>query len=377
MVDRTTFFISAQGVAGSGQAPLAVPGALGHDGLFMLAAIMGFIALASLAGVIASRRSMRAVNRQARAGASSMSDLLRTVRMAESIADLGFWQYDPATAEQFWSPGMRRMFGLGEDEELVAGDVETVLYASGIDLVGRTREHLAEVKPFTLRFDGKDHAGKPRSLLVQACNLRREGGEVKRVVAVLRDITDEVSRERALESSRRKAEREATLARKLAETDALTGLANRRFVMRELDRLVLEMRASGASLAVIAFDIDRFKRINDTYGHLVGDRVLQRLAEIARAQTRSGDVLGRLGGEEFVWIVPETDRDPAEQMAERLRAAIAHGSSVGDVPAITVSVGLAALVPGDSSLALFSRADRALYEAKEGGRNKVVLAQAA
>ncbi|MEE4155147.1 MAG: diguanylate cyclase [Erythrobacter sp.] len=377
MVDRTPSFLGAQSPAVTGLEPVSLANALGHEGLLLLVVVLGVVALGSLAGVIASRRAVREANRRARARASSMGDLLRTVRMAESIADLGFWQYDPANAEQIWSPGMRRMFGIGEEEELVPGDVETLLFASGIDLVGRTRDHADKREPFTLRFDGEDYDGKPRSLLVQACNLRGGGGEVVRVLGVLRDITEQVSRERALEISRRKAERAANQARRLAETDPLTGLANRRRVMSELDRLILAMRASGGVLAVITFDIDRFKRVNDTYGHLAGDRVLERIAAIARGQTRVGDVLGRLGGEEFAWIAPGADRCQAEQLAERLRAAIAHGSALPDMPAVTVSVGLAALAPCDSSLALFARADQALYDAKKSGRNKVVLARAA
>ena len=120
--------------------------------------------------------------------------------------------------------------------------------------------------------------------------------------------------------------------------------------------------------------IDRFKRVNDTHGHLEGDRILRRVAQIAGEYIREGDVVGRVGGEEFVWIIPGVNQLVAEQMAERLRQAIAQGSGVGAVPNVTISVGLAQLRPGDTSLSVFSRADNALYAAKDGGRNLVKLA---
>ena len=114
--------------------------------------------------------------------------------------------------------------------------------------------------------------------------------------------------------------------------------------------------------------------MNDTHVHLEGDKVLQNVARIASEFTRSGDVVGRVGGEEFVWILPEVNQLLAEQMAERLRQAIAQGSAAGAAPNVTISVGLAQLRSADTSLTLFSRADNALYDAKEGGRNLVKLA---
>lgn len=356
---------------------LPLVSSLGEGGLIVIVAVLGLLAIGSLAGIISARRRAREATRMARASTHQMNELLRTVRMAESICDLGFWQYEPATGKQHWSAGMRRMFGVGEDEKMVSGDAETLLFANDIDLVGSAMGRGKEQSPFTMRFEFQAIDGAARSLLVQACHQRGRDGEIVRVIAVLRDVTEEIRRERALDMRRLEAEREADKARELAETDALTGLANRRCVMRELDRLILAMRSAGQPLTMMTFDIDHFKRVNDTFGHIVGDQVLQRVAQIALHEIRSGDVLGRLGGEEFVWILPGIDRRQAEHLAERLRQAIAQGSALGTTPSVTVSVGLAALGPGDSSLGLFSRADRALYDAKEGGRNQVALAAAA
>ena len=342
--------------------------------LAVIASALALVALVSAGGVVVARRDARDASRLARQRGRAMNELLRTVRMAESIADLGVWQYDPTTGEQQWSDGMRRLFGIEHDDEFVAGDAETLLYANDIDLIAHVTRQASERSPFTLHYDIHGYDGVPRSISVQACNLFGQGGKVVRIIAVVRDVTDQISRERALEDSRQAAELEAHAARELAETAPLTGLANRRRVMKELDRLIIEARDFGRPLVLVVFDIDRFKLVNDTHGHLEGDKMLQNVARIAGDHTRHGDMIGRVGGEEFVWIIPEVNQLLAEQMAERLRQAIANGSSVGAVPNVTISVGLAQLRNADTSLTLVSRADNALYDAKEGGRNLVKLA---
>lgn len=348
--------------------------AAGNGLLVLLAAGLAIVAMASLAGVFVARRQAREAARLARQRARAMNELLRTVRMAESIANLGIWQYDPTTGEQQWSDGMRKLFGVDHDDEFVAGDAETLLYANDIDLISHVARHKAERSPYALRYDIHGYDGVPRVISVQACNLFGANAQVVRVIAVVRDVTGEFMRERELEDSRKAAEREALVAKELAETDPLTGLANRRRVMAELDNFIIQSRHTAQPMVLVVFDIDRFKQVNDTYGHLEGDKVLQRVAQIASDCTREGDLVGRVGGEEFVWIIPRASLELAEPMAERLRQAIAQGSSVGDVPAVTISVGLAQLRRLDTSLTLFSRADNALYDAKESGRNRVRLA---
>lgn len=338
------------------------------------ALVLALVAMVSLAGVVSARRDARESARLVRERGRALHELLRTVRMAESIAELGVWQYDPITGEQQWSDGMRHLFGVDHDDEFVAGDAETLLYANDINLIAHVSRRSAERAPFTLHYDIHGFDGVPRSISVQACNLFGEGGKVVRIIAVVRDVTDQRSRERRLVDERRAAEMAALAAREMAQTDPLTGLANRRLVMAELDRLVMESRERETPLVLALFDIDRFKRVNDTHGHLEGDRVLQRVAQIARDCIREGDVIGRVGGEEFVWIIPQANQLMAEQMAERLRQAMAGRSGVGAVPHVTISVGLAQMRGGDTSLTLFSRADNALYAAKEGGRNLVRLA---
>jgi two-component system cell cycle response regulator len=163
----------------------------------------------------------------------------------------------------------------------------------------------------------------------------------------------------------------------LAATDSLTGLHNRRYALYQLERIIAR---PGRGVAVMMLDLDYFKAINDRHGHGAGDAVLQLVARRLRAQLRSGDLLARIGGEEFLVALPETDRLRALDCAERLRQAISGtpfdlGSGAPAVR-VTMSVGLA-LSPGGSAEApesLIDRADRALYGAKSEGRDQVTLA---
>lgn len=352
----------------------ALASAIGTDTLLVACIVLGVVAAIAVGSVLVARKQTRSAARTARARAASMQDLLRMVRMAESIAGIGVWQYDPVTGVQHWSDGLKRLFGMEPGEDFVAGDAETLLYANDIDLIGNVNANAHQRDPYTLHFEIFGYDGLPRTITVEACNLMGKDSRVVRVVAVIRDITSQKERERELESSRAAAVNEAARALELAGTDPLTGLANRRRIMAELDKLVVSAHSQDAPLMLVMFDIDHFKSVNDTFGHLEGDKVLQRVAHIASTQARESDLVGRVGGEEFVWIVPFTDENTARIMTERLRQSIAKGSAAGTVPPVTISAGYTALQPGDTALSLFARADGALYDAKDAGRNRVRMA---
>jgi diguanylate cyclase (GGDEF)-like protein/PAS domain S-box-containing protein len=158
---------------------------------------------------------------------------------------------------------------------------------------------------------------------------------------------------------------------RLAETDALTGLANRRAFEARLEREVARARRTGAPLSVVVLDLDHFKEVNDRHGHEEGDRALRTLAERMRAATRASDVIARIGGEEFAWLLPGTPAEGAHAMAERLRGVVA-AEPFGIAGTRTISGGVAELGPGDDGAALLRAADMRLYAAKSSGRDRVL-----
>lgn len=162
----------------------------------------------------------------------------------------------------------------------------------------------------------------------------------------------------------------------LSITDSLTGLHNRRYMEGHLRTLVSEAVRTGRNLSMLVADIDFFKAVNDTYGHDAGDAVLREFAVRLKRNTRGVDLACRLGGEEFVIIMPDTDMTHAYQVGERLRACVASDEfpiGEGQHIRVTASVGVATLeTPDDTPEVMFKRADSALYIAKKRGRNRVV-----
>lgn len=163
----------------------------------------------------------------------------------------------------------------------------------------------------------------------------------------------------------------------LAITDQLTGLYNRRFLFGQLAPLVQRSQCGGEAVSVMTIDIDHFKRLNDTYGHDAGDAVLRDFAVRLGSNTRPSDFACRMGGEEFVVIMPRTTGDIACLAAERLRRSVCASAfmvpGVAHALDVTVSIGVAAATSSDDSVeTLLKRADEALYEAKRTGRNRVI-----
>lgn len=202
------------------------------------------------------------------------------------------------------------------------------------------------------------------------------GDLARAVVGMAMQLHEAGLRARKLEQTRRRLQEQASLLRELAVVDELTGLYNRRFFERRLTYEVDRFARYHQDLALVLFDVDHFKRINDTYGHPAGDAVLKELAARARQAVRASDLVARVGGEEFGVLMPETDLVGAIEGAERLREAIAVAPfDVGDaVVEVTISLGVTLARDGweGDTQGLFRAADRALYEAKAGGRNRVV-----
>jgi two-component system cell cycle response regulator len=163
---------------------------------------------------------------------------------------------------------------------------------------------------------------------------------------------------------------------RISRTDALTGLRNRRHVEEYLAKLVSLARRNAEPIAVLVIDVDRFKSVNDTYGHEAGDAVLREVAGRMLDSIRLEDMVGRWGGEEFLVVLPNTAAEGAAELAERLRHLVADTPcrlADGDAVQVTISVGCAASLMDDAG-SMVRSADAAMYEAKQSGRNRVVVA---
>jgi diguanylate cyclase (GGDEF)-like protein len=163
--------------------------------------------------------------------------------------------------------------------------------------------------------------------------------------------------------------------RESAVRDYLTGLYNRRYLFEAGEALFAQARRARTSLAAVMLDIDHFKRVNDHYGHLAGDRVLKEVANVLAQSLRRADLIGRYGGEEFCILLPEIERGALLAKLESLRTAVANTCIIHDGEGLSVTISLGTTLESAGTLqALIDRADGALYQAKEGGRNRVVMA---
>lgn len=194
-------------------------------------------------------------------------------------------------------------------------------------------------------------------------------GQVEKVCLMVYDVTDIASGKRALERANEQ------LA-KLSMTDRLTGLLNRGTWENLVDAEFERYRRYNQATSLVMFDIDLFKKVNDNYGHLAGDEVIKDTATTTKANLRQSDSIGRYGGEEFGIVLPETDAEGARIICERIRESIEHSVVQTSVAPIryTVSVGVAQLGGKPKSyMEWLQQADEALYAAKKGGRNRVVV----
>ena len=183
-----------------------------------------------------------------------------------------------------------------------------------------------------------------------------------------------------LEASRRTVaslQNELKLAREEASLDTLTGILNRRGFDLELARHCRNASDTATPMCMVMVDIDHFKKINDTYGHPFGDKVIRAVGQAMSQLTQRKDTAARYGGEEFALLLPETSAIEAREVADRIRRAIARGqikcNGTDPVGNITVSAGVAEFVRGEDPTSLTARADRALYASKQAGRNQVTI----
>ncbi|RXD07303.1 sensor domain-containing diguanylate cyclase [Sphingomonas sp. UV9] len=297
---------------------------------------------------------------------------MRLLQLAESAANVGHWRLNIAAQTVTWSEQVFRIHGRDGDVPLSVDAAIDAYHPDDQDRVAALIERAIEQRhgfEFTARLVRPD--GEVRHVFSKGEIDCVGEDESIGLFGIIQDVTTQVAHEAAIQGARVRAEAAAREATILAETDLLTGIANRRRTTFALDQAVLASRQTKQPVSIAMFDVDHFKRINDTYGHQAGDEVLKRIAVDAAGELRTGDTAGRFGGEEFVIVLPDATAQTAMMVAERIRLRIECESSI---PRVTISVGVAELLCDESTETLLKRADQALYAAKNSGRNMSRLA---
>ena len=296
----------------------------------------------------------------------------------EAIDSVVIADFDPAGQLLGGNAGLRRLCG-GQPSslwQLLTQPAVAALLAAVPDAQGRVHAGL-----LTSRGPQGTMVTLHGAVLRTAAGLHLVAGydmqEFEALSASLLVLNDEVNDAyRALALSKQALQAREAQILKLSLTDALTGVGNRRMLDEALAREVERARRQGQALSLLILDIDHFKRVNDTWGHETGDRVLRETGSTLLQMLRATDIATRMGGEEFVVLLPATALAEALVCAERFRAALAT-HDFGLTAPVTSSFGVAALQPQETGSALLARADGALYLAKQQGRDRVVAAPAA
>lgn len=346
-------------------------GPLAVMAVFSPGTVMSALLLANAFALLAGNCvTNRLTTRKIREDAAELSRSVAQLETAQGLAGYGRWCIEIKPRRHLWSEEMWHLAGLPSGTPPREDILEQIMPVGLAQIETVLDAHAGDREPFVIEFEVAERGVNTRILRSRARNLFSEEGVREQVFMVVKDVSETY----ALRRDRDEALERAAQAQRDANTDALTGLANRRYTMAELDRAVMEARRDERPLSLIVFDIDHFKLVNDKHGHPVGDKVIAMVGEIAMRQAREFDIVGRIGGEEFLWLLPDCDSEAALRAAERLRWAIEAGTHSAPIHSITISAGHAEIEAGDASLILFARADAALYEAKRGGRNRVARA---
>lgn len=280
---------------------------------------------------------------------------------------VGIWDWNLQTQEMIWDDSMYALYHIRREDFSGTEDAwRQSLHPDDLERGDQEVEDaLSGKKPFNTEFRVCWPNGEIRYIKAIAKVFRDNLGKPLRMLGTNIDITDRKLLQIELE--------------KQAHTDYLTGVSNRRHFIEQAELELSRAIRYGNPLSIFMMDIDFFKQINDTYGHNAGDTVLKKLAAVCWQTLREVDIIGRLGGEEFAVLLPETGLEEAIEVAERLRASLANVKIPQEnSPPLqfTVSIGVLSLASKDGNFdSLLHLADNALYEAKKSGRNKVCIAR--
>ncbi|WP_271439492.1 sensor domain-containing diguanylate cyclase [Pontixanthobacter luteolus] len=305
------------------------------------------------------------------------------LELAESSAKLGHWHVGSDGAELGWSNEVYQIHGLDADH-FRPEKTGAIKQGTSLDLYHEDdRENvrttllqaLQQQDGFTYNARVVRPDGEVRFITSIGEARFDDRGNFAGLFGTLQDITAQTEILEELRQARESALREAENSMRLAETDQLTGIANRRKAMMVLADAIKVAEAEGLQLAVGILDVDHFKSINDRFGHAVGDHVLQQVASLCSSALREEDFVGRLGGEEFLIVMPGAAPEIAKLICERVRIAIQLADWTGEeLDLVTVSIGIASHRDGADDTWLMQAADAALYQAKSDGRNLLRLA---
>lgn len=320
--------------------------------------------LATVEAVLLTFLLRREVLRRRQAERVARESQERSVEM-QRLARIGNWEYDIVKEQIRWSDETFHIFGrVAGAQEPDFADILLAIHPEDSPVFDRAIQraiHNGESYRLDVRIRLPD--GTQKDIHAQGSPVCDKQGRVVRLIGTVLDITE-----------RKRLENKLAIE---ATVDPLTGLANRRWVVAELRRGVHEALESRSPYAFCICDIDKFKNINDTYGHPAGDEVLKAVALAIRTELHSQDMPGRLGGDEFCVLLPRATAAQAQICIERIRRrlqALVFAGGEGDSYSVTATFGIAALSPGMTETTLFEAADQALYAAKRRSRNCVEVA---
>jgi diguanylate cyclase (GGDEF)-like protein/PAS domain S-box-containing protein len=301
------------------------------------------------------------IARDITAEATAQDRLLNNERQlydAQALAHVGSWEWDLREERPICSAELSRILGFRPGHRPTAAEFIAVAHPDDRQAV---RHHLIAARggragDFEYRIVRRD--GEVRYVHGRQHTRVDEAGRPSHIYGIVQDITERRRYESELE--------------RLATHDALTGLPNRRTFDARLAGELQRARRHRRNLCLAILDLDHFKQVNDTFGHQAGDSVLTLAASVMSSHVRGEELIARVGGEEFAWILSEADAPGAVAAVERCRGAVA-AANFGEIGAVTLSGGVALASVDIDAETLFRRADEALYAAKRGGRNRVMV----